>query len=78
MRCLDFPKIQTMSRIIRVIIQNSLYENKNREEVNNREIKYLSDLSIVNLLSVYILGKSEHLVYLKSTFCIHEKNIFFY
>ena len=38
-----------------VIIQNSLHQNKNREEVKNREIRYLSDLSIFNLLSVFIL-----------------------
>ena len=44
-----------MSRIIRVFIQNSLYQNKNREEVKNREIRYLPDLSIVNLLSVFVL-----------------------
>ena len=43
-----------MSRIIRVIIQNSLYQNKNREDVKNREIRYLPDLSIVNLLSVLV------------------------
>ena len=42
-----------MSRIIRVIIQDSLHQNKNREEVNNREIRYLPDLSIDNLLSLY-------------------------
>ena len=28
---------------------------KNREEVKNREIRYLPDLSIVNLLSVIVL-----------------------
>ena len=39
----------------RVIIQNSLHRNKNREEVNNREIGYLPDLSIVNLFSVFVL-----------------------
>ena len=33
-------------RIIREIIQNSLHRNKNREEVKNREIRYLPDLSI--------------------------------
>ena len=44
-----------MSRIIRVIIQNSLHQNKNREEVKSREIRYLSDLFIVNLLSVFDL-----------------------
>ena len=44
-----------MSRIIRVIIQNSLHQNKNREDVNNREIRYLPDLSIFNLLSVFVL-----------------------
>ena len=32
-----------MSKIIRVIIQDSLHQNKNREEVNNREIRYLPD-----------------------------------
>ena len=44
-----------MSRIIRVIFQNSLHQNKNREEVNNREIRYLPDLSIFNLRSVFVL-----------------------
>ena len=34
---------------------NSLYQNKNREGVKNREIRYLPDLSIVNLLSVFVL-----------------------
>ena len=33
-RCFDFPKKLTMSRIIRVIIQKSLYQNINRKEVN--------------------------------------------
>ena len=45
-----------MSRIIRVVtIQNSLHQNKNREEVNNREIRHLPDLSIFNLHSVFVL-----------------------
>ena len=44
-----------MTRIIRVIIQNYLYQIKNREEVNNREIKYLPDLTIFNPFSVYVL-----------------------
>jgi len=35
-----------MSRIIKLLIQNSLHQNKNREEVKNSEIGYLSDLSI--------------------------------
>ena len=48
----DFPKIKTMSRIIRELIQNSLHQINNREEVNIRDIGYLPDLSIVNLLSV--------------------------
>ena len=39
----------------RVIIQNSLHRNINREEAKNREIRYLPDLSILNLLSVYVL-----------------------
>ena len=43
-----------MSRIISVIIQNSLQQNKNREEVKNREIRYLPDLSIFKLLSVFV------------------------
>ena len=38
-----------------VIIQNSLHQNKNREEVNNREIRYLPDLSIFKFLSVFVL-----------------------
>ena len=45
-----------MSRIIRVLLLNYLQQNKNREEVNNREIRYLPDLSIVNLLSVFVLA----------------------
>ena len=44
-----------MSRIIKVIIQNTSYQNINREEVKNREIRYIPDLSIFNLLSVFIL-----------------------
>ena len=44
-----------MSRLIRVLIQNSLRQNKNREEVKNRDIRYLPDLSIFNLLSVFDL-----------------------
>ena len=43
-----------MSRIMRVIIKKKLYQNKNREEVENREIRYLPDLFIVNLLSVFV------------------------
>ena len=45
-----------MSRIIRVLIQNSLHQNNNREDVNNREIRYLPDLSIVNLLLCFCFG----------------------
>ena len=41
--------------MIKVLIQNSLYQNISREEFNNIEIKYLPDLSIINLLSVYVL-----------------------
>ena len=41
--------------MIRVIIKNSLHQSKNRDEVNNRGIRYLPDLSIVNLLSVFVL-----------------------
>ena len=43
-----------MSRIIRVIIPNYLNQNKNREDVKNRGIRYLPDLSIFNLLSVFV------------------------
>ena len=50
-----------MSRIISVLIKNSSYQNINREEIKNREIMYLSDLSIVNLFSVYILEKSKQI-----------------
>ena len=32
-----------------------MHQNKNREEVKNREIMYLPDLSIVNLLSDFVL-----------------------
>ena len=46
-----------MSRIIRVIIQNSLYQNKNREEVKNREIRYIPDLSVFNLLFVFSVSR---------------------
>ena len=38
-----------------VLIQNSLHQNKNREEVKNSEIRYLPDLSILNLLSVVLV-----------------------
>ena len=41
-----------MSRMIRVIIQNSSYQMKNREEVKNREIRYIPEFFIFNLLSV--------------------------
>ena len=44
-----------MSRIIRVLLQNSLHQNKNREEAKNREIMYIHDFSIFNLLSVYVI-----------------------
>ena len=44
-----------MSKIIRVIIQISLNPNENREEVRNRESRYLPDLSIFNLPSVFVL-----------------------
>ena len=44
-----------MSRIIRITIQNSLHQNNNREESKNREIRYLYDLSIFNILSVFVL-----------------------
>ena len=44
-----------MIMIIMVIIQNSLHQNKNREDVKNREIRDLPDLSIVNLLSFFVL-----------------------
>ena len=32
-----------------------MYQNINREEVKNRDIKYLPDFSIFNLFSVYVL-----------------------
>ena len=51
-----------MSRIIRVIIQNSSYQNINREKVKNREIREIPDLSIVNLLFVFVMGKLKHLI----------------
>ena len=38
-----------------VINKNDLHQNKNREQVNNREIRYLPDLSIVILLYVFVL-----------------------
>ena len=64
-----------MIRIIRVIIQNSLHQNKNREEVNNLDGsgKYLISLfltsslfiiTLIKLLIVYIFGKSKHLFHL--------------
>ena len=43
-----------MSTIIRVIIQKCLHQKKNREDVKNREIRYLPDLSTVNFLSVFL------------------------
>ena len=46
-----------MRRIISVIIQNSSYQNTNREEVNNSEIRQIPDLSIFNLLTVYVLDE---------------------
>ena len=46
-----------MSRIIRALFQNSLHRNKNREEIKNGEIRYLPDLSIVNLLSVFLVQR---------------------
>jgi len=49
-----------MRRIIRVIIQNSSYQNLNREVINNTEIRYLPDLFIFNLLSVYVLGETPY------------------
>ena len=44
-----------MSRIIWVLIKNSLHRNINREEVKHREIRNLPDLSIFNLLFVFVL-----------------------
>ena len=44
-----------MSKIIGVKIQNTLYQKKNREKVTNRKIRYIPDLSIFNLLSVFVL-----------------------
>ena len=44
-----------MSRIISVLIQNSLHQNKNIEEVTIFEIRYLPDISIFNLPSVFVL-----------------------
>ena len=37
-----------MSRLIRVLIHIFLHQNKKREEVKSREIRYLPDLSIFN------------------------------
>ena len=41
--------------MIRVLIQNSLHQNQNGEDVKNGEIGYLPDLSIFNLLSAIVL-----------------------
>ena len=46
--------------LIRVTIQNYLHQNKNREEVKNREVRYLPDLSIFNLLSVFVLRGAQY------------------
>ena len=40
--------------LIRVIIQNSLYQNKNREEVKNREIRYSTDLPIYQVFTWFL------------------------
>ena len=65
-RRFDFPKIQTMSRIIRVIIQNSSYQNINREEVNNSEIRLIPD-SLLLTSSLFIFWVSWNTLY-KRTF----------
>ena len=52
-----------MSRIIRVLIQNYLHQNKNREEVNNREIRYIPDLSIFNFLPVKFWGSQNEFIF---------------
>ena len=41
--------------IIPIYINWNIDPNKNREEVKIREIRYLPDLSIFNLLSVFLL-----------------------
>ena len=76
-----------MSRIIRVIIQNSLHQNKNREKVKNREIRYLPDLSIFNyvlvqrILNYYpnypshrlYFGEVKHLIHYQDLGIFHAK-----
>ena len=51
-----------MSRITWVIIQISLHQYKNREEVNNRENKEFWIITLIILLIIYILGKSKLLI----------------
>ena len=47
---------QELDQHIAKLITFFLHQNKNREEVKNREIRYLPDLSIFNLLSVFAFG----------------------
>ena len=64
-----------MSRIIRVIIQNSLHQN--REEVKNREIRKIPDPSIIatyliviNLVFIITII----FIFLGKTFLFHLRN----
>ena len=49
-RCFDFPKITNQGN-------NSKFfaPKQNKEDVKNREIRYLPDLAIFNLLSIFVL-----------------------
>ena len=59
-----------MRRIISVTIQNSSHQKRNREEVKNIEIRYLPDLSIYNLLSVFVLV--QRILYYYCNYPIHH------
>jgi len=68
-RCFDFPKILTMSRIIGVIIQKFSYRNITEERltiVNLFSVMFRYEdlwiITLIILLIVYILGKSKHLI----------------
>jgi len=87
-RGFDFPKIETMSRIIRVLIQNSSHQSKNRLRIERSGIYLISLLltsslillwckefwiiTLIILLVVYILGKSKHLTGSRQR--LHEKS----
>ena len=52
-----------MSRIIGVIIKNCLHQNKNREKVKNREIKYFSVFVLMQTILNYYPNYPTHRSY---------------